>query len=119
MTRPIVDVFKEIATWGPADSVAEELRKRGIKGKPDCTTACPMAVYILKETSPDEVSELEVEGFNTYYGPDVFSLEVIENPDNMWLFVENFDGGEYPFLRQEEKEEIPDPPTDPDQYPLW
>lgn len=120
MTRPIKEVFEEIATWGDADDVAEELRKRGVKGKPDCTTACPMAVYILKETSPDEVGEIEVEGFTTYYGPNQFEQSAIENPKNMWLFVEFFDGGHYPFLRQEEeKQEVPDPPTDADQYPLW
>lgn len=118
MTRSIQEVFNEIESWGP--NIAEELAKRGIKGRQGCPEKCPMAVFILTQTDPTEVAELEVQGYSTYYGPDQFNMEYIDNPRNMEDFVIGFDEGEYPNLdinEEEEKEPVPEP--DPDQYPLW
>jgi hypothetical protein len=115
MTRPIAEVFQEIESWG--DDVAGELLRRGIKGKPSCSEKCPMAVYILTQTDPKEIFDIEVEGYCTRYTTDGFDWDYIDNPPNMEDFIMAFDEGEFPDLDISEEKE--DPPTDPDQYPLW
>lgn len=92
MARLIDDVFAEVATWW---NVAHELSKRGIKGTPECTDKCPMAVYIISETSPDEVSKISVDtGETTIWNREGVERK-LENPANMNQFIPDFDEGEY------------------------
>lgn len=121
MTRSIQEVFAEIESWGP--NIAEELAKRGIKGRVGCPEKCPMAVYILTQTDPTDVAELTVEGYGTFFGPNLYDMQYISNPDNMTEFIEHFDDGAYWSLDvrsdEEDREPEPDQEIDPDQYPLW
>lgn len=98
MTRGIAEVFAEIETW---TNVADELTKRGIKGKPDCSERCPMANYIIGETDPHKVSLVDVQLTSTSYASRVGELDFIDNPVNMSRFIAGFDEGAYPDLAED------------------
>lgn len=92
MARSVDEVFAEIASW---ESPADELEKRGIKGTPECTDKCPMAVFILAETSRDEVWSISVDNEVTRIYDDAGNKRVIDNPVNMCQFISRFDQGDY------------------------
>ena len=99
MSRSIKEIFGEIARW---NDVEHELLKRGIKGQKGCDTRCPMAVYIIGQTSPAEVTEVAVDTYTTTYRtPYMTELDadfVIDNPENMSDFIIDFDEGDIPSL---------------------
>jgi hypothetical protein len=92
MARPVREVLAEISTW---IDIADELAKRGIKGRPNCGKSCPMAVYILGEVSPIEVLSIHVDQWGTdVWGPEG-GCEGFDNPQNMRNFIADFDDGVY------------------------
>jgi len=75
--------------------IADFLVRQGIKGDRDNCTSCPIAEYVLRATGARwaDVTATEIE---VAYRDG--SAQVVETPEHVVDFIEDFDGGRYPEL---------------------
>lgn len=71
------------------------LHKQGIRGYPDDCGACPVAVYVSRETGAVDV---DVQTWSTVVEYCDGTEDVADNPPAVAEFIRSFDNGEFPQL---------------------